>query len=196
MKNIHILPTDKGTGCLAKSPNSQYYVVSDHNRGISDHIDYNIYITSDEEGIYDKDYYLYEGSAFQARPRDEGNFKNKIILTTDQDLIKDDVQAIDDDFLEWFIKKPSCEYIKTEKWLDDEGKVLYSRIIPKEEPKQETLEEVAEQYTRDTTIFLQGVEVGIKEQQERSYSEEDFTKSVKDAYIMGRNDLLIGVFNK
>lgn len=29
----------------------------------------------------------------------------KIILTTDQDLIKDGVQAIDDEFLEWFSSK-------------------------------------------------------------------------------------------
>jgi hypothetical protein len=49
MKNINVLPTEKGTGSLAKSPNTKYYVVSDHNRGISDHIDYNIYITSDVE---------------------------------------------------------------------------------------------------------------------------------------------------
>jgi hypothetical protein len=65
------------------------------------------------------------------------NGSKKIILTTDLDLIKDGVQAIDDEFLEWFVKNPSCEYIKTEKWLDDEGGVLYSRIIPKEEPKFE-----------------------------------------------------------
>jgi hypothetical protein len=36
----------------------------------------------------------------------------KIILTTDQDLIKDGVQAIDDEFLEWFVKNPSCEEVE------------------------------------------------------------------------------------
>jgi len=46
--------------------------------------------------------------------------------------------------------------------------------------KQETLEEVAEQYTRDTTIFLQGVEEGIREQQERSYSEEEVKDLIED----------------
>jgi hypothetical protein len=71
-----------------------------------------VHITSDEESVYDKDYYLYEGSAFQARPRDEGNFKNKVILTTDPDFIKDGVQAIDDDFLEWFVKNPNCEEVE------------------------------------------------------------------------------------
>jgi hypothetical protein len=36
----------------------------------------------------------------------------KIILTTDQDLIKDGVQEINDEFLEWFVKNPSCEEVK------------------------------------------------------------------------------------
>jgi hypothetical protein len=41
------------------------------------------------------------------------SYYKKIILTTDQDLIKDGVQAIDDEFLEWFVSNPSCEYIPT-----------------------------------------------------------------------------------
>ena len=59
----------------------------------------------------------------------------KIILTTDPDLIKDGVQAIDDEFLEWFVKNPSCEEISIE-WLGTYtyGIVGYKIIIPKEEP--------------------------------------------------------------
>jgi hypothetical protein len=45
---------------------------------------------------------------------DKSNYK-KIILTTDQDLIKDGVQAIDDEFLEWFVKNPSCEEVEIKK---------------------------------------------------------------------------------
>ena len=48
---------------------------------------------------------------------------------------------------------------------------------------KETLEETAERYTRDTTIFLQGVEEGIKEQQKRSYSEEDMRKAYSIGWI-------------
>jgi hypothetical protein len=76
---------------------------------------------------------------------------NKIILTTNKFLIKDGVQAIDDNFLEWFVKNPSCEYVKLKsihgkKWKDYEyykewhkDKVPdwawdYKIIIPKEEP--------------------------------------------------------------
>lgn len=36
----------------------------------------------------------------------------KIILTTDKDLIDDNVQALTNTFLEWFVKNPNCEYVK------------------------------------------------------------------------------------
>ena len=74
----------------------------------------------------------------------------KIILTTDQDLIKDGVQAIDDEFLEWFVKNPSCEFvevndIKTIPSLQlgsPNGHLMYKIIIPKEEPKQDKWEQL------------------------------------------------------
>ncbi len=47
------------------------------------------------------------------------NFR-KIILTTDFDLIKNGVQSIDDEFLEWFVKNPSCEYVDVEKICQEE----------------------------------------------------------------------------
>jgi hypothetical protein len=145
MKNIHVLPTDKGTGSLAKSPNTKYYVVSDHNRGISDHIDYTIYITSDDE-IKEGDWIYYTSALGFCKTtisskglEQEGIPAKKIILTTDQDLIKDGVQAIDDTFLKWFVKNPSCErvevsimnkgYNKTE---DIPYQEFYKIIIPKE----------------------------------------------------------------
>jgi hypothetical protein len=46
------------------------------------------------------------------------NKLRKIILTTDQDLINDDIQAIDDEFLEWFVNNPSCEFIQTKRLED------------------------------------------------------------------------------
>jgi hypothetical protein len=60
----------------------------------------------------------------------------KIILTTDQDLIVDGIQAIDDEFLEWFIKNNSCEEVE----IEDYGTLYnfrYLILIPQEEPKQE-----------------------------------------------------------
>ena len=73
----------------------------------------------------------------------------KIILTTDQDLIKDGVQAIEDEFLQWFVKNPSCEWVEVGYgWIrftetDNEG---YWVSIPdkqfemqQEEPKKQII---------------------------------------------------------
>lgn len=80
----------------------------------------NIYITNDEE-IKEGEYQLYNPlgnfdnskvSKAERLLQNDGRRK-KIILTTDQDLIKDGVQTIDDEFLEWFVKNPSCEEVET-----------------------------------------------------------------------------------
>jgi hypothetical protein len=63
----------------------------------------------------------------------------KVILTTDQDLITDGVQAIDDEFLEWFVNNPSCEWVHLGFMsnITSNGSIKeYKIIIPKEEPKQ------------------------------------------------------------
>jgi len=87
----------------------------------------------------------------------------KIILTTDQDLIKNGVQAIDDEFLEWFVNNPGCESVEVDydviitqdkPLIQHQGsepivvphKNTYKIIIPQEEPnynmKQEILDEM------------------------------------------------------
>ena len=43
----------------------------------------------------------------------------KIILTTDKNLITDNVQSIDDDFLQWFVNNPSCESVDVVKGFAD-----------------------------------------------------------------------------
>ena len=45
----------------------------------------------------------------------------KIILTTDVDLIQNGVQKIDDEFLEWFVKNPSCERVNIKRLLNCTG---------------------------------------------------------------------------
>jgi hypothetical protein len=146
MKNIHILPTDKPSrlhlwtdekGTRLELCELEY----SHTRNTQ-----NIYITSNEEIKID-DWYLDDvNSVRQAITECESYWthrKNyhKIILTTDQDLIKDGVQAIDDDFLEWFVNNSSCEevevkieFIQTPDYLKDG--FYYKIIIPKEEPKR------------------------------------------------------------
>jgi hypothetical protein len=166
----------------------------------------NIYITSDEE-IKRNDYYIYNNRVRQSAggEQEKGDYRNckKIILTTDPNLIKDGVQAIHDEFLEWFVKNPSCEYVNIEKYhgintsiaevntISGDGSLSwqgrsdlrdYKIIIPKEEPKQETLEEVAERFYGEEEIvndydisgYLQSAFLtGAKWQTERMYNEED-----------------------
>jgi len=110
MKNLHLLPTDKPSR-LFKFANQlhldtipkEYYEK------------YNIYITSDEE-IKEGDAVIHDfGMGYELEnPCDSDNLKSntrsKIILTTDQDLIADGVQAISDEFLKWFVENPTCEF--------------------------------------------------------------------------------------
>jgi hypothetical protein len=69
----------------------------------------------------------------------------KIILTTDQDLIKDGVQAIDDEFLEWFVKNTNCEVVEVSYGVLKPFQSIYKGYmihLPNnevlEEPKQES----------------------------------------------------------
>lgn len=140
MKNIHVIPTDKP---------SRLHLWSDENgtRLETCELEYshtrntqNIYITSDEE-IKEGDWCLSKLNELVLFKSKNFNYK-KIILTTDQDLIKNGVQEIDDEFLEWFVKNPTCEFVETfysDKDLEGYWKGIeqYQIIIPKEEPKQE-----------------------------------------------------------
>ena len=84
----------------------------------------NIYITSDEEitsncwafnVATNTLYKTYGGKGFNEK--DEKNDWRKVILTTEKLLIKDGVQSIDDEFLEWFVKNPSCEFVEVKQEL-------------------------------------------------------------------------------
>jgi hypothetical protein len=111
MKNIHLLPTEKPSrlfkvsGELKLTRNFDFYNSSEYQH---------IYITSDEEikkgdwvlnlksnGVYPI-FFLNEVVGYE----------KKIILTTDQELIKYGVEVISDNFLIWFTKNPNCEFIE------------------------------------------------------------------------------------
>ena len=95
-------------------------------------INNNIYITNDEQAKEgDWGYIPFQGGDVKLVGKYFADDWKKIILTTDQDLIKDGVQAIDDEFLEWFVKNPSCEEIKIESWeTKGEWNLDYKIIIP------------------------------------------------------------------
>lgn len=157
MKNIHILPTDKPSRLHTYFNLPNYLFLS--NKALNWKEAKHIYITSDEriergDWLFDAEN---EEHIYRASDVDLSNIRSlkswyckKVILTTDQDLIKDGVQAIDDEFLEWFIKNPSCEDIEVVKFCKNQDDCpscldIYAKqglcnigykiiIIPKEEP--------------------------------------------------------------
>jgi hypothetical protein len=124
MKNIHLLPTDKPSRlCYDRDDNLLFAPNAGFTYGDGKQ---HLYITSDEKLPYDSS--IFDSGAFYHRDpvgdvhiitkhtfKPNPHFCKRIILTTDQDLIKDGVQAIDDDFLQWFLKNPSCEFVEVSK---------------------------------------------------------------------------------
>ena len=152
MKNIHVLSTDKPSR-LQLQMNGNFHIENGQTIALRSY--QNIYITSDEE-IKEGDYvtngkYLSQAmnewwtKFYIGNPNLKADYW-KIILTTDQDLIKDGVQEIDDEFLEWFVKNPSCEEVDVKKEshikieevsykgdFQNVEYINYKIIIPKEE---------------------------------------------------------------
>ncbi len=206
MKNLHLIPTLKPSR-LYKSKITQN--ISMGPIDIYQHGDatynLNIYITSDEE-IKEGDwvYHCASNKLFKYDGRGLCVEVEKIILTTDQDLIKDGVQDIDTEFLKWFVKNPSCESVavkqelgvclncewnydscpNTEECLKDNYKI----IIPQEEPnKTHHLDELP---NMDKDVVLKMYNAAIpKLESKQETLEESIERLVKlnrqDAFIEG-----------
>jgi hypothetical protein len=120
MKNIHLLPTEKEQHSIVQK-NTGLLLVQATDKVYSG-TKLNLYITSDEE-IKEGDKWIYNihwnkpqkiEEDWVLKILNESSNTFKIILTTDQDLIEDGVQSIDAEFLEWFVKNPSCESVEFE----------------------------------------------------------------------------------
>jgi hypothetical protein len=161
MKNMHVLATDKPSRVYKNLLTDKLFILENSFMDVSEcNREYqNIYITSDEEikeGDWCVDTYKLKNNhnpIFKWSDKFKVDAK-KIILTTDELYIHNDlipkeyntfpqyIQKIDDEFLEWFIKNPSCENVEVEKEFIQTPDNLkdgfyYKIIIPKEEPKQE-----------------------------------------------------------
>jgi hypothetical protein len=173
MKNIHVIPTPNSSRLVKQKYDTiDRLCLADMATKRAEYKRFNIYITSEEEikeGCYlDLTHNIIMKSVFYS-----SSDKNcqKIILTTDQDLIKDGVQAIDDAFLEWFVNNPSCEKIEVESNYrvksgtiqeHNEGKAGYEYydykiIIPKEEPEQhvELINDNIDEFDKAIKLFKQ-----------------------------------------
>ena len=166
MKNIYILPKDKPS--RLRYFGSKLEIMSLIPKK-SDIVFQHIYITSDEEikegdwcyqvelndGKVDKCYDVTLYHTWTNNGVDKTRKFKKIILTTDPDLIQEGVQEIDDEFLEWFVKNPSCEEVETYKYIHstENGYIILSNIIiPQEEPKQEIIAS-----EEDAKIFVEAI---------------------------------------
>jgi hypothetical protein len=127
MKNVYLIPTDKPSR-LYKHNELGFELLApvEHEIGAYNGSNQNIHITNDEEieeGDIDSKVCIFKsgnGIITCLAGKGYGRVKTfgkyyEVILTTDQDLIKDGVQAIDDNFLQWFVKNPSCDEVELNK---------------------------------------------------------------------------------
>ena len=149
MKNIHLLPTDKPSRLFLNKVNNKLLLDGDTYSNLEKILPssnyQHLYITGEEE-IKEGDWVI-DNNGLLAKVITEltWHFINskKIILTTDQSL--EGLQSIDDEFLERFVKNPTCDYVETklvefevDLGLGDsciERGSYYKINTPKEEPK-------------------------------------------------------------
>jgi hypothetical protein len=218
---VHILPTGKPSR-LVKFFTNKFHLCKEI-LPIQDEEQYqNIYITSDEEIkegdwiiLSDKDLLYKVEYTSQCFDYNNDTDCKKIILTDNEDLIKDGVQAIPDEFLEWFVENLSCEEVKIKKLRYDGTKSItkywggeYTVILPQDEtkqrqmilmnattvidtrkPKQETLEELCNKINfinpRERVAYYNGLTRGAIWQAEKMYSEEDMKLSFEAGHNKG-----------
>jgi hypothetical protein len=115
MKNIHIIPTDKAgnkrffhvTNDLLEMQWQHIYITNDEEIKEGDWFYFPIEIIENEKGhkYVSNDWSKFSDILYSL-------YAKKIILTTDGNLIKDGVQAIDNEFLEWAFKNPKCDFVE------------------------------------------------------------------------------------
>jgi hypothetical protein len=143
MKNIHIIPADQPSRLCINPIDGKLVLDKKPNTLNSLHI----YITSENENINENDYIITKRGKLVIVDYLLGKDLEgacKVILTTNTTLIANGVQAIHDEFLEWFVKNPSCDFVEVERekaigYAVDRQRTFYGKykiIISQEEPKQ------------------------------------------------------------
>lgn len=158
MKNLHLLPTEKPSKLVKiyNDVNRETFTLKlnvEVNDSFKEYV--NVYITSDEEI---KDVRPHKGKWHLEKENILNKFPDYltdlsecklVIMTTDQDLIKDGVQEIDAEFLEWFVKNPSCNRVEISLEETQYGSgiyeyIIYKKEITKKEPKKDLEKEMFE----------------------------------------------------
>lgn len=154
MKNVYILPTKKPSRLHLAYAKDYYISVEPFIQlDTKNYKSFSLCITSNEKIKKEDWFYDLDGelckytSDYKVDPNNWDDNK-KVILTTDQDLIDDGIQPIDDIFLEWFIANSGCEEVEIDYQTiglkDGVWQYDYKIIIPEEELKQ-TVQEYEQQ---------------------------------------------------
>jgi len=177
MKNIYLIPTDKPSR-LFKNIHSNLWTIRKYydeplNKATQNQ---NIYITSDEDikewdWVIESDLKIITQAKFHYLEGLEGQFIDgihiscwkKIILTTEQKLIRDGVQAIDDEFLKQFVKNPSCEFVEILKFADSRTTFVYKITTPQEETIEEAVKKYYENNIDASNIPREHYEIEIQD---------------------------------
>lgn len=178
MKNLHLFQATQSKLYYTISMSGYNLKLSEIPKRLSSEVrPQHIYITNSEQ-IRLNDYITDGYSVWKWKDDSSLLGRKKVILTTDPTLIADNVQGIDDYFLEWFVKNPTCEEVKI---VDDVeclpmpnihiNKHIYKIIIPKEEDKPkytnqklwEMAKVITEKQKAATEIDLNKVDWNIEE---------------------------------
>jgi hypothetical protein len=193
MKNIHLIKTDKPSRLGRFVDTGNLFIRTDNDIPRGENVE--IYITSDEkikEGI--NQWYLDKilNKPYNSGGARYGEKQDIIILTKDQDLIADGIQQIDDEFLEWFVKNPSCESVEIQ-WIKTPDGIFYHKdnipygcykiITPQEKPKQSTVgKEFYESATKVITVYKPKT---VEEVAERMWNDPNKQLTSKNSFIQG-----------
>ncbi len=206
MKNLFVLPTDKPSNLTIRYKTKELMYsykkfVNQQSGGITLNINQHIYITNSEriklsnwachKSVTNDKYQLVKCTISNKESIQE--HWNKIILTTDPDLIKDGVQAIDDDFLECFVKNPSWERVEVS-FLGAFNKVdSYKIITPKEDAVLEKANEIgsfAEKKLLERIDNFQNVEF-----KDGVFEGAKWQMDKQDDFIMGFLEFIEGTYD-
>lgn len=110
MKNIHIIPTKNPSRLLKLEGNFYLWSIPVKSYNFES---YHVYITSDDEKIEVGNFAIFNNDVCLLEYCDDrSDLCKKVILTTDPNLISQGIQPIEDDFLNWFVNNPNCDFIE------------------------------------------------------------------------------------
>lgn len=171
MKNIFLISTNEPSRLIKIIRTRELYWSEkfEDPRKTNTHQNYHLYITSNEKIEHTNWFIDTNDNTLWVNEADESLNKTlfpeclKIILTTDPKLIDDGIQPISDEFLEWFVNNPSCEFVDsiwTAPVYNTDKK--YRIEFPKKE--LETLNEARTRISKEFTgAFRDGVYHGVYE---------------------------------